>query len=77
MSVLNSLFKSKMIFFHVKLKRFGMSQNEVGIKIIRREVLIQFMDQLKIVDEGSKTENKFVIIFNLLDEKWLLLFWKN
>lgn len=63
-SVLNSLNKVNKMLFHSKLIREGSIQKEYGIIIKPIKVLIQFKDKLKIVVEGSKTENKFVIIFN-------------
>lgn len=62
--VLNSLCKVIKIFLHNKLNREGRNQKEHGIIIIPIKVLNQFKERLKIVVEGSKTENKFVIIFN-------------
>lgn len=45
--------------------RDGMSQNIEGIIINPRKVLNQFKEKLKILEEGSNTENKLVIIFSL------------
>lgn len=45
------------------LIREGIIQNMEGMIIIPRIVLIQFMERFKDVD-GSKVENKLVIIFN-------------
>lgn len=42
-----------------------MNQKEHGINNNPINVLNQFNDKLKIVVEGSNTENKLVIIFNL------------
>lgn len=44
----------------------GSNQNINGIKMNNRKVLNQFKDKFIIVVEGSKTENKLVIIFRLL-----------
>jgi hypothetical protein len=41
-----------------------MSQNIDGIINNPKNVLSQLRDKLKILDEGSNTENKFVIIFS-------------
>lgn len=65
--VLNSLWRVKRILFHRILYRDGINQNIEGIIINPMKVLIQLIDKLKILDEGSNTENKFVIIFNLLN----------
>jgi hypothetical protein len=63
--VLNSLNKVIKIVFHKILIREGINQYEYGININPINVLNQFNEKLKIVVEGSKTENKLVIIFNL------------
>lgn len=65
--VLNSLNKVKIILFHKKLIREGRNQKEMGIIIKPINVLNQFKEKLKIEAEGSKTENKLVIIFSLKD----------
>jgi len=52
--------------FHIILYREGINQYINGIKNNPRIILIQFNDKLKIVVEGSKTENKFVITFKLI-----------
>lgn len=44
--------------------RLGINQKERGINKIPIKVLIQFKDKLNKFVEGSKMENKFVIIFN-------------
>ncbi|MGI4646455.1 hypothetical protein ACR2XX_27425, partial [Klebsiella pneumoniae] len=49
----------------IKLNRVGTSQKVKGNIIKIKKVLIQLIDKLKIVVEGSKTENRLVIIFNL------------
>lgn len=67
----NSILNSSWSFLYILLisikNLFGVTQN-IGIKITRMAVdLIQFKDK-KIIDEGSNTENKLVIIiFNLLN----------
>lgn len=63
--VLNSLWRVNKILFQIIWYREGINQKEQGIKSNPIKVLNQFKDKLKIVVEGSKTENKFVIIFNL------------
>jgi hypothetical protein len=45
--------------------REGINQKFNGKKIKIKNELVQFKDKLKIVD-GSKTENRLVIIFNFL-----------
>ena len=62
--VLNSLNNKYNTLFQIKEIREGKNQNEYGIIINPINVLIQFKDKLKIVVDGSKTENKLVIIFN-------------
>lgn len=64
--VLNSLCKVKRILFQIIWYREGINQKEHGINNKPKKVLNQFRESLKIVVEGSKTENKFVIIFNLM-----------
>jgi hypothetical protein len=50
--------------FHIIKCRFGINQNLYGINNNPKIVLIQFIGKfIKFVD-GSKIENKFVIIFN-------------
>jgi len=61
--VLNSLYNVIKIKFQKILIRDGRSQKETGISIKPIKVLSQFKEKLKILVEGSKTENKFVIIF--------------
>lgn len=63
--VLNSLWRVNKIVFQKIVYREGINQYTEGINKIPKKVLIQFKDKLKILDEGSKTENKLVIIFNL------------
>lgn len=52
-----------MINCHRKEIREGMNQYESGRIKIPRKVLIQLSERLNIEEEGSKTENKFIIIF--------------
>jgi len=65
---LNSLCSVNKILFHSKLSRDGINQKVTGIIKIPKMVLIQLKDELKLVD-GSKDENKLVIIFS-----WLKVF---
>lgn len=58
-----SLFKMIKILFINHLIRFGIIQIKLGINIIVNIVLSQFNSKLKIIVEGSKTLNKFVVIF--------------
>lgn len=62
-NVENSLWRVKFILFHIVLIRDDKSQNIDGININPINVLVQFNDRLKILVDGSKVENKFVIIF--------------
>lgn len=62
--VLNSLCKVKIIFIQIRLNRFGSSQKINGTIINRKKVLNQLIDKFIIVVEGSKTENRLVIIFS-------------
>jgi hypothetical protein len=50
---------------HSKDQRDGIIQNNAGINNNPRKVEAQFKGNLIIDDMGSKTENKFVIIFKL------------
>ena len=65
-NVLNSLCKVKIILFHKIWCREGINQYVVGINNSPINTLIQLILKLKILDEGSNTENKLVIIFNLM-----------
>lgn len=58
-----SLFRIIKILFINHLIRFGIIQIKFGINIIVIIVLNQFNSKLKINVEGSKTLNKFVVIF--------------
>lgn len=53
------------ILFQKTLNRDGKNQNTIGKNKIPKNELSQFKDKLKIVVEGSKIENKFIIIFKL------------
>lgn len=63
--ILNSLWRIKTILFQIILIREGINQNIGGIRKINKIDLNQFNLKLKFV-EGSKDENKFIIIFNYL-----------
>lgn len=63
--VLNSLFNIEVILIHIKFIRDGINQNIDGINISPKIDLIQFNDKFDLED-GSKIENKLVIIFNFL-----------
>lgn len=65
--VLNSLWRVIIIIFQIKWYREGNSQYMEGININPINVLNQFKDILKILVVGSKTENKLVIIFSLMN----------
>jgi hypothetical protein len=62
--VLNSENNKKKILFRKKFIRDGNIQNGKGIIKNPIKVLIQFKEKLKIKVEGSKTENKLVIMIN-------------
>jgi len=64
-NVLNSLCKVLIIKFHKYINREGINQKDIGITKNPIKVLNQFNENEKIEVEGSKTENKFIIIFNL------------
>jgi hypothetical protein len=53
-----------MTLFHNKAHREGITQYVKGINNNPKNVEIQFKEKLINDEEGSKTENKFVIIFN-------------
>jgi hypothetical protein len=63
--VLNSWCKVKKILFQNIEIREGIIQNIKGKNINPMIVLIQFSEKLKILVEGSKIENKFIIIFKI------------
>lgn len=64
--VLNSKCRVKKILFQNIELREGKNQNNMGKNRIPNIVLVQFKEKLKIFVEGSKIENKFIIIFNLI-----------
>lgn len=64
---MNSLWRVNKILFQKIWYREGINQYIDGIIKIPKKVLSQFNDKLKILEEGSNTENKFVIIFNLMN----------
>lgn len=61
--ILNSLWRTRITLFHKNEYRDGISQYEVGINKIPKNVLSQLSDNLNIA-VGSKEEKRFVIIFN-------------
>lgn len=63
--VLNSICKVERSLFHIRWYREGINQKGAGIRKIPIKALSQLIDNLITLDEGSKIENKFVIIFNL------------
>lgn len=63
--ILNSLWRVKIKFFHKYSIRVGINQNVIGIIVTPMNELSQLIGDEKIEEQGSKTENKFVIIFNL------------
>lgn len=63
--VLNSLCRVKKILFQNKDNREGKNQNIKGKNRIPSIVLNQFIDKFIILVEGSKIENKFIIIFKI------------
>ena len=65
--VLNSKCNDIKTLFHTIIWRLGINQYIIGINNKPIKDLIQFNDKLKILEEGSNTENKLVIIFNLLN----------
>ena len=62
--VLNSLWRVNKILFQIMLYRDGIIQYIDGIISNPINVLSQFNERLKILEEGSNTENKLVIIFS-------------
>jgi hypothetical protein len=63
--VLNSLCRVIKILFQKIFNREGKNQNIIGKNRIPKKELNQFRDKLKIFVEGSKIENRFIIIFKL------------
>ena len=55
--------------------REGRNQNIMGKNKIPKNELSQFNDKLKIFVEGSKIENKFIIIFKLKSYYFLLFYY--
>ena len=62
-NIIISLFNKKNILFINQLIRLGIIHIIFGINIIIINVLIQLISKFKIVVEGSKILNKFIIIF--------------
>ena len=52
-------------FLHNKDHREGEAQYKYGRNINPRRVESQLVEKLKILDEGSKIEKRFVIIFKV------------
>lgn len=65
--ILNSLIKNLKIMFHDMVNREGINQYWNGKIRIISLILSQFIESLILV-EGSKIENKFIIIFNFIYE---------
>lgn len=65
--ILNSMCSLLIISIHKRFNRDGINQNIDGINIKPINVLVQFNDKLKVEVAGSNTENRLVIIFNLLN----------
>lgn len=63
--ILNSLIKNLNIIFQNIVNREGISQNWNGKTKIIKPILSQFIDRFILV-EGSKIENKFIIIFSFI-----------
>lgn len=61
-----SLFNILYILNRIQFIRFGIIHIKFGIIKIIKKVLIQFISKLKIVVEGSKILNKFIIIFYII-----------
>lgn len=64
-NILNSWCKVIKILFQKIFNREGRNQKIIGKNKIPKKELIQFKDKLKILVDGSKIENKFIIIFKL------------
>ena len=64
----NSLCKVWINFLHIRDHREGEAQYKYGININPRSVDNQFVDSLKILEEGSKIENRLAIIFKIFFE---------
>lgn len=65
-NVLNSLCKVIKIVFQKMFNREGNIQKIIGKNNNPNMELIQLKEKLKILVEGSKIENKFVIMFTLM-----------
>jgi len=65
--VLNSKWRVEVTFDHIRDHREGIAQKSEGINNTPRKVESQFKGSDKIVEVGSNTENRLVIIF-----KWAL-----
>lgn len=63
--VLNSLCNVNNVLFHRRDHREGIAQKIAGRNKIPKNVDSQLRGRWKILDVGSNTENRFVIIFNL------------
>ena len=63
-SALNSRWIPSINLFHSKDHRDGTIQYSKGMNNIPRKVDSQLAETVNKEEEGSKTENKFVIIFN-------------
>lgn len=61
--VLNSKCRVLVTFDHIRVHREGIAQKSDGINNIPKKVESQFIGRDKIVEVGSNTENKLVIIF--------------
>lgn len=58
-----SLFNILKILNNIQFNRLGIIHKKLGIIKIISKVLIQFNSRFKIIVEGSKMLNKFIIIF--------------
>ena len=72
-SNLNSSWSLLIIKFHRNVLRDGINHKDIGINKSPIKVLNQLIDKFIILDEGSKTENKLLIIFKL-KVLWLIYF---
>lgn len=62
MIILNSLIKNLKIIFHIIIGRDGINQNWYGKRKIIKIILNQLREKF-ILEDGSKIENRFIIIF--------------
>lgn len=60
---LNSLWRVERVFPHINSHREGEAQYKKGINRRPKVVDIQFVEKLKILEDGSKIEKRLVIIF--------------